>query len=183
MGTTSLPIHYLFNLEENDVQNDKVSEPTIPEEDTGLHQNISTSHQSQRKEDLPTIPEEDEDEIDPADQETLVFDSKQSEDECFDTAVDITAAFISDLVQIPTEQLGCLQVTHKLQEFLEQYPPKSKEKAFEHIYQILQVLDKYLVDNPKQHQHCMSPDSEYITFRVLFSLTMFFCGQAYNRFH
>ena len=33
----------------------------------------------------------------------------------------------------------------------------------EHIYQILQVLDKYLVDNPKQHQHCMSPDSEYIT--------------------
>ena len=32
-----------------------------------------------------------------------------------------------------------------------------------HIYPILQVLDKYLVDNPKQHQHCMSPDSEYIT--------------------
>ena len=31
------------------------------------------------------------------------------------------------------------------------------------MYQILQVLDKYLVDNPKQHQHCMSPDSEYIT--------------------
>ena len=25
------------------------------------------------------------------------------------------------------------------------------------------MLDKYLVDNPKQHQHCMSPDSEYIT--------------------
>ena len=33
----------------------------------------------------------------------------------------------------------------------------------QHIYQILQVLDKYLVDNPKQHQHCMSPDSKYIT--------------------
>ena len=31
------------------------------------------------------------------------------------------------------------------------------------MYQTLQVLDKYLVDNPKQHQHCMSPDSEYIT--------------------
>ena len=41
--------------------------------------------------------------------------------------------------------------------------PASTEKAFQHIYQILQVLDKYLVDNPKQHQHCMSPDSEYIT--------------------
>ena len=25
------------------------------------------------------------------------------------------------------------------------------------------MLDKYLVDNPKQHQHCMSPDSKYIT--------------------
>ena len=54
-------------------------------------------------------------------------------------------------------------MTSQLQEFLDQYPPKSKEKAFEHIHQILQVLDKYLVDNPKQHQHCMSPDSEYIT--------------------
>ena len=51
----------------------------------------------------------------------------------------------------------------QLQEFLDQYLPKSTEKAFEHIYQILEVLDKYLVDNLKQHQHCMSPDSEYIT--------------------
>ena len=25
------------------------------------------------------------------------------------------------------------------------------------------MLDKYLVDNPKQHQYCMSPDSKYIT--------------------
>ena len=75
----------------------------------------------------------------------------------------VTTAFISDLVQIPTEQVGCLQVTSQLQEFLDQYPPKSTEKAFEHIYQILQVLDKYLVNNPKQHQHCMSPDSDYIT--------------------
>ena len=61
---------------------------------------------------------------------------------------------------------GCLQVTNQLQEFLDQYPPKLTEKAFEHIYQILQVLDKYLVNNLKQHQHCMSPDSEYITLIV-----------------
>ena len=54
-------------------------------------------------------------------------------------------------------------MTSQLQVFLDQYPPKSIEKAFEHIYQILQVLDKYLVENLKQHQHCMSPDSEYIT--------------------
>ena len=75
----------------------------------------------------------------------------------------VTTSFISDQVQIPTEKVGCLQVTSQLQVFLDQYPPKSTEKAFEHIYQILQVLDKYLVDNPKQHQHCISPDSKYIT--------------------
>ena len=105
-----------------------------------------------------------------------MFDSKESEEEPFNTTVDttsddsaitmgkpVTTAFISDLIQISTEQVGCLQVTSQLQEFLDQYPPKSTEKAFEHIYQILQVLEKYLVNNPKQHQHCMSPDSEYIT--------------------
>ena len=105
-----------------------------------------------------------------------MFDSEESEDEPFNTAVDttsddsaitmgkpVTTAFICDQVQIPTEKVGCLQVTTQLQEFLDQYPSKSKEKAFEHIYQILQVLDKYLINNLKQHQHCMSPDSEYIT--------------------
>ena len=54
-------------------------------------------------------------------------------------------------------------MTSQLQEFLDRYLPKSQEKAFEHIYQILQVLDNYLANNLKQHQHCMSPDNEYIT--------------------
>ena len=53
----------------------------------------------------------------------------------------VTTAFISDQVQIPTVKVGCLQVTSQLQVFLDQYPPRSKEKAFEHIYQILQVLE------------------------------------------
>ena len=105
-----------------------------------------------------------------------MFNSEESEEEPFNTAVDTTAddsaimmgkpvttAFISDQVQIPTKKVGCLQVTSQLQVFLDQYPPKSKEKAFEHIYQILHVLDKYLVKNLKQHQHCMPPDSEYVT--------------------
>ena len=108
----------------------------------------------------------------------------ESEEESFNTVIDttsddssitmgkpVTTAFISDHIQIPTEQVGCLQVTSQLQEFLDQYPPKSTEKAFEHIYQILQVLDKYLVDNPKQHQHCMSPDSEYITL-IMYATTL-----------
>ena len=35
----------------------------------------------------------------------------------------------------------------------------------------MQVLDKYLVDNPKQHQHCISPDSEYITL-IMYATTL-----------
>ena len=113
---------------------------------------------------------------DPADQDTLVFTSKESEEEPFNTVIDntsddstivmgkpVTTAFISDQVCIPTEKVGCLQVTSQLQEFLNHFPLKSVEKAFEQIYQILQVVNKYLMDNPQQHQYCMSPDSEYIT--------------------
>ena len=165
--------------EEDDVNSNNASNPTIlesHEQDTGLHHISSSDHQTQLQEELAMILEEVGEQPDPADQDTLVFDSEESEEEPFNTAIDttsddstitmgkpVTIAFISNLVQIPTEQVGCLQVTSQLQEFLDQYLPKSTEKAFEHIYQILQVLDKYLVNNLKQHQHCMSPDSEYIT--------------------
>ena len=59
----------------------------------------------------------------------------------------VTTAFVSDDVHIPTEKVGCLQVTSQLQQFLNHFPPESKEKAFEQMYQILQVLDAYLIDN------------------------------------
>ena len=75
----------------------------------------------------------------------------------------VTTAFISDDVRIPTEKVGCLQGTRQLQEFLNHFPPESIEKAFEQIYQILQVLDTYLIHNPQQHHYCMSPDSKYIS--------------------
>ena len=187
MSTNTLPSQQEDNyVEEDDVNIDNASEPTIPEsheQDTGIHHTNSSDHQTQLQGNLATIPEEEEN-IDPAEQDTLVFDSKESDEEWFNTAIDttsddsaitmskpVTAAFISNLVQIPTEQVGCLQVTCQLQEFLDQYPPKSTEKAFEHIYQILQMLDKYLVDNLKQHQHCMSPDSEYITL-IAYAITL-----------
>ena len=180
MSTNTSPLQREANYleDEDDVSIDNASNPTIPEsheQDTSLHHNSSSDRQTQLQDELATIPEKEEveEQPDPADQDTLVF---ESEEEPFNTAVDttsddsaitmdkpVTAAFISDLIQIPTEQVGCLQVTSQLQEFLEQYLPKSTEKAFEHIYQILQVLDKYLVDNLKQYQHCMAPDHEYIT--------------------
>ena len=186
MSTNTLPFQQEDNyLEEDNINIDNASEPTIHEsheQDTGLHHINSSDHQTQLQDDLATIPVEEEE--DPAEQDTLVFDSKESDEEPFNTAVDttsddsaitmgkpVTAAFISNLVQIPTEQEGCLQVTRHLQEFLDQYLPKSTEKAFEHIYQILQMFDKYLVNNLKQHQHCMSPDSEYITL-IVYAVTL-----------
>ena len=157
-----------YYLEEDNVNIDNASKPTIlesHEQDAGLHHINSSDRQTQPQDDLATIPEEEE-EVDPAEQDTLVFDSEESDEEPFNTTVDttsddsaitmdkpVTAAFISNLVQIPTEQVVCLQVIHQLQEFLYQYLPKLTEKAFGHIYKILQVLDKYLVDNLKQHQH------------------------------
>ena len=91
----------------------------------------------------------------------VVFTPDESKDEPFNTTIDdtsddpnivmskpVTTAFVSDDVCIPTEKVGCLQVTSQLQEFLNHFPPKSIEKAFEQIYKILQVLDAYLIDNP-----------------------------------
>ena len=104
-----------------------------------------------------------------------MFTPDESEEEPFNTAIDdtsddptivmgklVTTAFVSDDVCIPTEKVGCLQVTSQLQKFLNHFPPESIEKAFEQIYQTLQVLDAHLIDNPQQHQYCMSPDSKYI---------------------
>ena len=71
------------------------------------------------------IPEEEEQKVeeqpDPADQDTLVFESKESDEELFNAAIDttsddsaitmgkpVTTAFISDQVQIPTEKVSCL---------------------------------------------------------------------------
>ena len=63
----------------------------------------------------------------------------------------LTTACVSANVPIPTEKVGCLQVTNQLREFLIHFPPESKEKAFKQIYEILQVLNAYLIDNPQQH--------------------------------
>ena len=132
---------------------------------------------------LETILEEDEDEVpqmaakqDVDNLDIIVYNPEELEEEPINMAIDdtsedptivmgklVTTAFVSDDVHIPTEKVGCLQVTSKLQHFLNHFPPQSKEKAFEQIYQILQVLDAYLIDNLQQHLSCMSPDSEYIS--------------------
>ena len=152
-------------------------------QDTGENGDKNAEHNIQYHDELETIPEEEEDEDpqmaekqDVDDLDTIAYTPEESEEEPFNTAINdtsedptiamgkpVTTAFISDDVRIPTEKVGCLQVTSQLQEFLNHFPPESKEKTYEQIYQILQVLDAYLIDNPQQNPYCMSPDSEYIS--------------------
>ena len=124
-----------------------------------------SGHDIQYQDDLETIPEEEEEDLQTEGQQDMVlFTPDESKEEPFNTAIDdtsddptivmgklITTAFVSDDVCIPTEKVCYLQVTSQLQEFLNHFPPESKEKAFEQIYQILQVLDAYLIDNLQQH--------------------------------
>ena len=125
--------------------------------DTGENGAQNAEHDIQYYNDLEMIPEEDEEEP----FNTAINDT--SEDPTIVMGKPVTTAFISDDVCIPTEKVGCLQITSKLQEFLNHFLPESKEKAFEQIYKILQVLDAYLIDNLQQHLSCMSPDSKYVS--------------------
>ena len=160
-------------------------EEKVPEsngQDTGENGAKNAEHNIQYHDELETIlEEEDEDPQMAAKQDVenldmIAYNPEESEEEPFNMAIDdtsedptivmgkpVTTAFILDDIHVPTEKIGCLQVTSQLQEFLNHFPPGSKEKAFEQIYQILQVLDAYLIDNPQQHLYCMSPDSEYIS--------------------
>ena len=162
----------------------------LVDNDTGEVSDNYTKQYIQYNEGLETIPEESND--DPpitaqgdGDQgDTIPYVQGDLEEEQFNTAIDdtsddpmivmgkpLTTAFISANVCIPTKQVGCLQVTSRLREFLSHFPPESKEKAFEQIYKILQVLNAYLIDNPQQHIHCMSPDNEYVSL-IMYTTTM-----------
>ena len=164
----------------SDEEDNKASVPESNGQDTGVHYGSPTGHNIQPQDELETIPEEEEPQTEVkqgiVNQDTVVFTPDESKEEPFNMTIDdtsddqpivmgkpVTTAFVSDDVRIPTEKVGCLQVTSQLQEFLNHFLPESIEKAFEQIYQILQVLDAYLIDNTQQHQHCMSPDSEYIS--------------------
>ena len=159
-------------------------------QDTGKRSETNIEHYIRYNDELEMIPEESEE--DPpvtvqgdADKvDTILYAPGDSEDEQFNTAIDdtsedpmivmgkpLTTAFVSANVRIPTEKVDCLQVTNQLKEFLNHFPPESREKAFEQIYEILQVIDAYLRDKPQQHIHCMSPDSEYVSL-IMYAITI-----------
>ena len=84
-------------LDDDDAgNNEEANDPIIPEsheQDTGAHHNSPPDCQNQVE--LDTIPEEEvlkmEEQPDPADQDTLVFTSNESEEEPFNTAIDTTS--------------------------------------------------------------------------------------------
>ena len=170
--------HQIVDL--TNLENDNI--PELLDNDTSEKTQENIEEYIRYKDELETILEEsDEDfpvmaEGDGDDGDTIPYIQGDLEDEQFNTTIDdtsddpmivmgkpLTTTFVSVNVHVPTEQVGCLQVTNRLREFLSHFPPQSKEKAFEQIYEILQVLNAYLIDNPQQHIHCMSPDNEYVS--------------------
>ena len=165
----------------NFVEHDEEKILELIDQDTGTNDEVNVEHYIRYHDELETIPEENDEDPLKTEQEdidevdTIAYTPEESDDEPFNMAIDdtsedptivmgkpVTTAFVSADVHIPTEKVGCLQVTSQLKEFLNHFPPESKEKAFEQIYEILQVLDAYLIDNPQQHLYCMSSDSEYV---------------------
>ena len=164
--------------------------PELVNNDTGKMSDNNMEQYIQYNEGLEIIPEESEEDLpvtvqgDSDDGDTILYVQGDSEDEQFNTAIDdtsddlmivmgkpLTTSFVSVNVHIPTEKVGCLQVTNQLREFLIHFPPKSQEKAFKQIYEILQVLNAYLIDNPQQHIQCMSPDNEYVSL-IMYAITI-----------
>ena len=148
------------------LEHEKEKIPELIDNDTGMNGEINTEHYIQYHDDLETILEENEEEPpmtvqDDADEaDTILYAPEESDDEQFNMAIDdtskdptivmgklVTTAFISADVHVPTKKVGCSHVTSQLKEFLNHFPPESREKAFEQIYEILQVLDAYLIDN------------------------------------
>ena len=121
-NTSSLQQEANFLDEDDDAGSDKEAENAIvPEsngQDTGAYDGNSSEHNFQPQDELETIPEEEEPQIeenqDIANQDTVVFTPDESEEEPFNTAIDntscdptivmgkpVTTAFVSDDIRIP----------------------------------------------------------------------------------
>ena len=164
--------------------------PELINQDTGEKGETNIEHYIRYNDELEMILEESDEDLpvtvqgDDGKVDTILYAPGDSEDEQFNMAIDdtsedlmivmgkpLTTTFISANVHVPTEKVGCLQFTNQFKEFLNHFPPESKEKTFEQIYEILQVLDAYLRDNLQQHIHCMSPDSEYVSL-IMYAITI-----------
>ena len=165
----------------NSVEHEEEKILELIDHDTSTNGEVNTEHYIRYHDELETILEEIDEEPPTTAQDdvnkvdTIPYVPEESDDKQFNMAIDdtsedpmivmgkpVTTAFVSANACIPTEKVGCSQVTSQLKEFLNHFPAESREKVCEQIYEILQVLDAYLKDNPQQHIYCMSPDSEYV---------------------
>ena len=132
------------NFIEQDDEDNEVRVPESNGQDTGEYGKNPTEHDIQYQDELETIPEEEEEEdpqkAEKQDLDMVVYTPDESEEEPFNMAIDntledptivmgkpVTTTFVSDDIHVPTEEVGCLQVTSQLQEFLNHFPPESKE--------------------------------------------------------
>ena len=67
----------------------------------------------------------------------------------------VTQPFLSRSVRVPIIEVGCLNFTQMLQDYLRVYPPLSHADAY---------LDVYLSKYPAQYINCMTSDSEFVAF-------------------
>ena len=111
----------------------------------------STSHQGINLDaNLQDDQLQDEEEQDPMEQDTLVQDTGVSHNDYDSTAIDIiadgttiqleklvTELFPTEDITIPNEKVGCIFVTMRLQQYLEEYLPLSDKQALLDIYHML----------------------------------------------
>ena len=114
----------------NFVEHDEEKIPELIDQDTGMNGEINAEHYIQYHDELETIPEENDENPLMTEQEdvykvdTIAYAPEESDDKPFNTVIDdtskdptivmgklVTTAFVSMDVHIPTEKVGCLQVT------------------------------------------------------------------------
>ena len=132
-NTSSLEQEANFLEQDDDVDIEEVRVPEFNDQDTSTYCASPSEHNFQYQDKLETIPEEEgedpqiEEKQDIDNQDTLVFTPDESKEEPFNTAIDdtsddptivmgklVTTPFVSEDVHIPTEKVGCLQVTSQL---------------------------------------------------------------------
>ena len=122
--------------------------PELIDQDTGEKGETNIEHYIWYNNELKMIPEESDEDLlvtaqgNDDEVDTILYAPGDSEDEQFNTAIDdtskdpmnvmgklLTTAFVSANIRIPTKKVVSLQVTNQLKEFLNHFPPESKEKA------------------------------------------------------
>ena len=138
MATNTINHHQIADL--TNLENDDI--PELLDNDTSEKTQENIEQYIGYKDELETIPEESDEDFpatvqgDGDDGDTIPYIQGDSKDVQFNTAIDdtsddlmivmgkpITTAFVSANVCIATEQVGCLQATNHLREFLSHFPP------------------------------------------------------------